>query len=94
MYLKLKLNTMAVSLRLPDDLSTRLDKLAKRTGRTKTFYMIEAITNYVNREAEIVEGILEGMEDIRAGRTLSHADVKRKSRSIIAAAARRKAKQA
>jgi len=34
---------MAVSLRLPEDLSLRLDKLAKKTGRTKTYYMIEAI---------------------------------------------------
>ena len=34
---------MAVSLRLPADLSIRFDKLAKKTGRTKTYYMIEAI---------------------------------------------------
>ena len=36
----------AVSLRLPDEVSKRLDKLAKRTGRTKTFYMIEAISEH------------------------------------------------
>jgi RHH-type rel operon transcriptional repressor/antitoxin RelB len=34
----------AVSLRLPEDLKARLEKLAKRTGRSKTFYMIEAIS--------------------------------------------------
>ncbi|MGD0546964.1 MAG: DUF6290 family protein [Terracidiphilus sp.] len=34
----------AVSLRLPEDLKSRLDKLAKRTGRSKTYYMIEAIS--------------------------------------------------
>jgi predicted transcriptional regulator len=94
MYLKLELLTMAVSLRLPEDLSARLDKLAKRTGRTKTFYMIEAITNFVNRETEIVEGIIEGMADIRAGKTVSHDEVKKKSRRIIAAAYKRKAKRA
>jgi RHH-type rel operon transcriptional repressor/antitoxin RelB len=33
----------AVSLRLPEELKNRLEKLAKRTGRSKTFYMIEAI---------------------------------------------------
>ena len=33
----------AVSLRLPEDLKVRLDKLAKRTGRSKTYYMLEAI---------------------------------------------------
>ncbi len=34
---------MAISLRLPEDLSIRLDKLAEKTGRTKAYYMIEAI---------------------------------------------------
>jgi RHH-type rel operon transcriptional repressor/antitoxin RelB len=33
----------AVSLRLPDDVSHRLEDLAQLTGRSKTFYMIEAI---------------------------------------------------
>jgi RHH-type rel operon transcriptional repressor/antitoxin RelB len=34
----------AVSLRLPEGLKNRLDKLAKRTGRSKTYYMVEAIS--------------------------------------------------
>lgn len=34
----------AVSLRLPEELKTRLEKLAKVTGRSKTYYMIEAIS--------------------------------------------------
>ncbi|MGO9316983.1 MAG: DUF6290 family protein [Terracidiphilus sp.] len=34
----------AVSLRLPEKLKSRLEKLSKRTGRSKTYYMIEAIS--------------------------------------------------
>ena len=34
----------AVSLRLPEDLKSRLEKLSKATGRSKTYYMIEAIS--------------------------------------------------
>ena len=34
----------AVSLRLPEDLKNRLDRLSKLTGRSKTFYMVEAIS--------------------------------------------------
>ena len=34
----------SVSLRLPEDLKIRLEKLAKRTGRSKTYYMIAAIS--------------------------------------------------
>jgi len=38
----------SVSLRLPENLSKRLTKLAKRTGRTKSFYMIEAIREHLD----------------------------------------------
>ena len=40
-------------IRLSDDIQTRLDILAKRTGRTKSFYVREAIDRY-----------LEDMEDV------------------------------
>lgn len=38
----------AVSLRLPDEVAKRLDSLAERTGRSKTFYMIEAIEEHMD----------------------------------------------
>ena len=38
----------SVSLRLPENLSKRLARLAKRTGRTKTYYMIEAIREHLD----------------------------------------------
>lgn len=38
---------MSVSLRLPDDIAERLAALARRTGRSKTFYMIEAIREHI-----------------------------------------------
>ncbi len=38
----------AVSLRLPDDVSQRLQELADLTGRSKTFYMIEAIRDHLD----------------------------------------------
>jgi len=38
----------AISLRLPDDLSARLQHLAEATGRSKIFYMIEAIRDHLD----------------------------------------------
>ena len=38
----------AISLRLPDDVEARLERLSRRTGRSKTFYMIEAITEKID----------------------------------------------
>ena len=37
-----------VSLRLPEDISKRLENLAEITGRSKTFYMIEAIRDHID----------------------------------------------
>ena len=37
-----------LSLRLSNDVESRLNKLAKTTGRTKTFYAKEAILKYLD----------------------------------------------
>lgn len=37
-----------LALRLPEDLEARLDALAKKTGRTKSFYAREAIVEYID----------------------------------------------
>ena len=39
---------MSVSLRLPEDLNQRLSSLAAQTGRSKTFYMLEAIKQHID----------------------------------------------
>ncbi len=36
-----------LAVRLPADIEKRLDKLAKATGRTKTFYVREAILEHL-----------------------------------------------
>jgi RHH-type rel operon transcriptional repressor/antitoxin RelB len=36
-----------LAIRLPEDLELRLERLAKKTGRTKTFYAREAIAEYI-----------------------------------------------
>ncbi len=38
---------MALSIRLPEDVEARLDALARKTGRTKTFYVREAILEHL-----------------------------------------------
>jgi len=36
-----------LALRLPEEIESRLDKLAKLTGRTKSFYAREAIIEHI-----------------------------------------------
>ena len=69
---------MAVSLRLPDDLNLRLSDLADKTGRSKTFYMLEAIRDHLD-DLEDLYLAEQRLIDVRAGRsrTVSLDDVER-----------------
>ena len=58
----------AVSLRLPDDISQRLQELANLTGRSKTFYMIEAIREHLD-DLEDLYLAEQRLIDIRAGKS-------------------------
>jgi RHH-type transcriptional regulator, rel operon repressor / antitoxin RelB len=37
-----------LALRLPEDLESRLDALARKTGRTKSYYAREALVEYID----------------------------------------------
>lgn len=59
--------TVITVLRMPEDLVARYDRLAKLTGRTKTFYMNEALAESIDR-LEYEYGIMGKVEEWRAGR--------------------------
>ncbi len=54
-----------LAIRLPEAIEKRLDRLAKRTGRTKTYYAREAILKYLDD----LEDIYLAEKAIRSGRT-------------------------
>ena len=58
----------AVSLRLPDDVSRRLQQLADRTGRSKTFYMLEAIQEHLD-DLEDLYLAEQRLIDLHAGKS-------------------------
>ena len=62
----------AVSIRLPDDVSMRLQNLAQLTGRSKTFYMIEAIREHLD-DLEDLYIAEKRLIEIRAGRSKTHS---------------------
>jgi RHH-type rel operon transcriptional repressor/antitoxin RelB len=57
-----------LAIRLPADIESRLDALAKATGRTKTFYAREAILEYLD-DLEDIYLAEKRIEDIRSGRS-------------------------
>jgi len=42
-----------IAIRLPDDIEKRLDALAKKTGRTKTYYVREAVIEHLEELEDI-----------------------------------------
>jgi RHH-type rel operon transcriptional repressor/antitoxin RelB len=57
-----------LAIRLPENIEKRLDRLAKRTGRTKTYYAREAVLTHIE-DLEDIYLAEAALEEIRAGRS-------------------------
>ncbi len=63
---------MPTSVRLPEDIERRLDRLAARTGRTKAYYIREIITDHLDEmeeyylAAEVLERVRKGREPVHS----------------------------
>ncbi len=58
----------AVSIRLPEDVKQRLEKLSKETGRSKTYYITEAIREKLD-DLEDLYLAEQRTIDVREGRS-------------------------
>lgn len=59
---------MTYSIRLPHEIENRLENLSAQTGRSKSFYVKEAIIEHLS-DIEDIYLAEKRLEDIRAGRT-------------------------
>ena len=66
---------VSMSMRLPEDLASRLGELAKATGRTKSFLALRALRDFVEREAWQVAEIQQGIEEADQGLFASEEEV-------------------
>ncbi|HEV2135286.1 MAG TPA: DUF6290 family protein [Terracidiphilus sp.] len=57
-----------IAVRLPAAIEKRLDRLAKRTGRAKSYYVREALLNHLD-DLEDIYIAEKRLEDLRAGRS-------------------------
>lgn len=62
-----------IAVRLPEDIERRLAELAARTGRTKTFYVREALLNYLD-EMEARYIAIDRLEHPTRRRTLDELE--------------------
>lgn len=66
-----------LALRLPEEVEERLEKLAKQTGRTKSYYAREAIVQHIEELEDLYLAEKE-LELIRGGaKTYSADEVKK-----------------
>jgi len=57
-----------IAVRLPATIEKRLDRLAKRTGRAKSYYVREALLAHLD-DLEDIYIAEKRLEDLRAGRS-------------------------
>jgi predicted transcriptional regulator len=79
-----------LTIRLSPQVKKRLGRLATHTKRTKSYLASEAITDFVERELAIVDGIKRGLDDMHAGRVVPHKAAMRRLRATVARVAKEK----
>jgi RHH-type rel operon transcriptional repressor/antitoxin RelB len=65
-----------LSVRVDDAVRKRLEKLAKSTGRTRSFLAAEAIEAYLDVNEWQVAGVRQAMASLDDGRGIPHQQVK------------------
>lgn len=66
---------ITTSIRMPEEVRDLYETLAQATGRSKNELMVEALQVEGQRRLAEIAMILEGQEDVRAGRVSSLDDV-------------------
>jgi predicted transcriptional regulator len=56
-----------MSLRIPDEIADTLANLAKATGRSKSYLAVDALREYLAREAWQVEEIQQAIKEADSG---------------------------
>jgi RHH-type rel operon transcriptional repressor/antitoxin RelB len=64
------------TLRVDSEVKKRLEKLAKSTGRSRSFLAAEALTEYLDVNEWQVAGIKRAMTSLDRGSGIRHSDVK------------------
>jgi RHH-type rel operon transcriptional repressor/antitoxin RelB len=70
------MSSTTVSVRINPAIKKRLEKLAKSTGRSRSFFAAEAINEYVELNEWQVAGIQKAMASLDRGEGVPHERIK------------------
>lgn len=82
-----------VTAKLPDDLVSRMDEIAERMDRSKSWIVRQAVTEWLAEEQRRYELTMEAIKSVDEGRTFTQEEIekhfaaRRKARSRAASAA-------
>lgn len=64
-----------VTAKLPEALVARMDEIARRIDRSKSWIVRQAVSEWLAEEQRRHELTLEGLKDVDEGLTISQADI-------------------
>jgi predicted transcriptional regulator len=79
-----------MTIRLSTAVKEKLGRLAHDTRRSRSYLAAEAVSAYVERELEIIEGIQRGLADVAAGRVIPHDEAMDRIDAAIDAVSRKR----
>jgi predicted transcriptional regulator len=85
--------TTTITVRIPIGIRDRLDRIAQLTDRSRSYVAADALAAFANNELDVLEGIMRGLEDVRAGRTIPHDEAMASLRKRIGAVEARNKKR-
>ncbi|MBT0779227.1 CopG family ribbon-helix-helix protein [Paracoccus sp. pheM1] len=80
-----------MTIRVSPETKRKLERIAGETRRSKSFLAAEAVSTYVERELEIIDGIRRGMADAETGRVVPHDEAMAEIDAVIDAAEAKRA---
>jgi RHH-type transcriptional regulator, rel operon repressor / antitoxin RelB len=70
------MSSSVLSIRVSQETKEKLEALAKASRRSRSFLAAEAIENYVAAESWQLREVESGVDDLTAGRTVEHDEVR------------------
>lgn len=67
--------TRVLTAHVPSELAEQVDEAAARLDRPRAWIVKQALTAWLDREERRHQMTLEALEDVKAGRTVSHEDM-------------------
>lgn len=86
--------TVVLSIRVPAKTKAKLEKLARLSGRSKSWHAAEALEGYVKYQTPIVQSIVKARDEAMQGKVVPHDEVFARLDARIAAMERKKARKA